>query len=115
MSLMVSFATQSVTRLRANRVEEWGQEVVDWENVDELEIDGCVAYGLASVEMESGRDITRSTVQLIAPFHADIKGGDRIKYDGNVYEIIGEPQAQRSPTGSVSNLEIMLKKWVGKQ
>ena len=29
----VSFATQSVTRLRANRVEEWGQEVVDW-NVD---------------------------------------------------------------------------------
>lgn len=113
--MRLGIAKTTVVRLRAHVVDEWGQEVLDWEQADRKPIPGCVVYGLASKEMESGREITGSTVQLLAPFHADIKGGDRVEYDGEVYEIIGAPQKQCSPTGVVSNLEIMLKKWVGKK
>jgi predicted YcjX-like family ATPase len=47
------------------------------------------------------------------PPGTDVKAGDRIEYDGNVYTINGEPKAWTSPTGRVSHIQLNIERWAG--
>ena len=47
------------------------------------------------------------------PPGSDVRAGDRIGYNGNVYTINGEPRIWKSPTGRVSNIVLNLERWEG--
>jgi hypothetical protein len=47
------------------------------------------------------------------PPRSDVLTGDRIRYNGNVYTINGEPRIWSSPTGIVSNIVLNLERWEG--
>jgi hypothetical protein len=49
----------------------------------------------------------------ILPPNSDVKAGDRIVYDGNTYEIDGGPKMFSLPTGTVTNMQLSLKRWQG--
>lgn len=113
--LMVSFATQTPVILRPGSTTEWGQTVVDWENVTEIEVPGCTDYALSGVETINAKDVSAGARQMFMPPGTDIRGTDRIRHLGRVWEIIGEPSEQISPTGELSHIEVLLKRWEGKK
>jgi hypothetical protein len=47
------------------------------------------------------------------PPNSDVKAGDHIVYDGNTYEIDGEPKMFSLQTGTVTNMQLNLKRWQG--
>ena len=47
------------------------------------------------------------------PPGADVVAGDRIQYNGETYTIMGEPKVWKSPTGQVSNTQLVLERWYG--
>ena len=113
--LLVSFATQTPVILRPSMVLEWGQEVPSWEDVTEIEVPGCTDYALSGVETVQGVDVVAGTRQMFMPAGTDVRGTDRIKHLGHVWEIIGAPSPQLSPTGELSHIEVLLKRWDGKK
>ena len=113
--LMVSFATQEPVILRPTTVVEWGQEVVDWDNVEEIPVPGCTDYALSGVETINGVEVVAGARQMFMPAGTDVRGTDRIKHLGRLWEIIGEPSEQISPTGELSHIEVLLKRWEGKK
>ncbi len=115
MTLMVSFATQTPVIQRPGETVEWGQTVVDWDNPVEIEVPGCTDYALSGVETIQGVDVVAGTRQMFMPAGTDVRGTDRIKHLGRLWEIIGEPSEQISPTGELSHVEVLLKRWEGKK
>lgn len=113
--LLVSFATQTPTILRPGSKLEWGQEVVSWDEVTEIEVPGCTDYALSGVETVQGVDVVAGTRQMFMPADTDVRGTDRIRHLGHVWEIIGVPSPQISPTGELSHIEVLLKRWDGKK
>ena len=115
MTLMVSFATQVPVIQRPGSVTEWGQTVVDWDNPVEIAVPGCTDYALSGMETVQGVDVVAGTRQMFMPSGTDVRGTDRIKHLGRLWEIIGEPSEQISPTGELSHVEVLLKRWEGKK
>lgn len=113
--MMVSFATQTPVVLRPASKVEWGQSVVDWEDVEEIPVAGCTDYALSGVETVQGVDVVAGTRQMFMPAGTDVRGTDRVRHLGHVWEIIGEPSPQFSPTGELSHVEVLLKRWAGKK
>ena len=113
--MLVSFATVEPVILRPDLTQEWGQQVVDWENITEIPVEGCVDYALSGVETVQGVDVVAGTRQMFMPPDTDVRGTDRIRHLGHVWEVIGEPSEQISPTGELSHIEVLLKRWEGKK
>lgn len=113
--MLVSFATQTPVILRPGEIVEWGQTVPDWDDVTEIEVPGCTDYALSGVETVSGMQVVAGARQMFMPAGTDIRGTDRVKHLGRVWEIIGEPSEQISPTGALSHVEVVLKRWEGKK
>lgn len=113
--LMVSFATETPIILRPGITEEWGQEVVDWDNPTEIPIPGCTDYALSGVETLQGTEVAMGSRQMFMPAGTDVRATDRIRHLGYVWEIVGEPAPQISPTGALSHVEVLLKRWKGKK
>lgn len=113
--MRLSFADKTVTILRPATTLEWGQEVVDWDNPEEIEVPGCTDYALSGVEQVQGVDVVAGCRMLFMPEGTDVRGTDRIRRFGQIWEIIGDPALQESPTGRISNVEVLLKRWDGKK
>lgn len=113
--MRLSFANKTVTILRPGTTLEWGQEVISWDDVTEIEVTGCTDYALSGVEQVQGVDVVAGCRQLFMPAGTDVRGTDRIRRFGQTWEIIGEPALQESPTGRISNVEVLLKRWDGKK
>jgi hypothetical protein len=111
MTLPISFATQTITRLRAPLVENadaYGNDVFDWASADALDLDGCSVQPLALAEVHDGQ--ARDTVQrrwlVIAPPGVDIIATDRATYAGSTYDVDGEPLIYA--TGVLDHVELFL-------
>lgn len=114
--MLVSFATQTPIIQRAETIIEWGQPVPDWDGpLTETEVEGCTDYALSGVETINGADVVAGARQMFMPEGTDVRGTDRIKHLGRLWEIIGEPSPQISPTGELSHIEVLLKRWTGKK
>lgn len=117
MSLPLSFAHQSIIRVRAALLprDARGNQVRDWANAPEFPIEGCVVFPGATAELTAGRDSALIQFTVIAPAGADVLPTDRIKLPGSdrTYDIDGEPGRWPSPTGGVSSTVLLLKKWEG--
>ena len=111
---MVSFAKNTVTRIRAGTITERGTEYPDWDNTDDIDIPNCCLTWRSTAMSQEGRVLgIEDTRVLFAPLDADIQKGDRIKYRGKTYEIDGDPRDWESPTGAIDHYEITLKRSEG--
>lgn len=110
----LSFFRDSVTILRASLGVKNGAEYRDWTNVTEITLT-CVQVTAAGTSRDyAGR--TESITDrrtLRANYDADIQEGDRVVYDGNLYEVSGEVFHTKSPGGRASSTRCTLTRWNG--
>lgn len=109
-----SWSNDTVTRIRAGTIVERGTVYPDWDHATELDIDGCSMQPSGTSLSQDGRiqGITDGYTCYLPP-GSDVLAGDRIRYNGNVYTINGEPRIWHSPTGLVSNIVLNLERWEG--
>jgi hypothetical protein len=109
MTLPLSFATQTITRLRAaEALDGYENAVLDWTAPDELDITGCSVQPVAAPETVDGRsrDAVGRRLLVIAPPGVDITALDRARFGGRVYDVDGEPLA--FATGVIDHTELYL-------
>lgn len=110
---MVSWANQSVTRLRATTRTVRGSDISDWSNPDELTISGCSVQPGTTELSQDGRVLgVLDGMVCYMPIGSDVKEGDRIQYEGNVYEINGMPKVWHG-VGNSSHIQLVLRRWAG--
>jgi len=109
-----SWANDTVTRTRAGTIEERGTTYQDWTHPEERTISGCSMQPAGTSLSQDGRiqGITDGYTCYMPP-GSDVLTGDRIRYNGTVYTINGEPRIWKSPTGRVSNIVLNLERWEG--
>ena len=111
-----AWATDTVTRIRPGTKESRGSTVPDWssDKVNEKSIPGCSVQPATTTLTQDGRvlGITDAWTCYFPP-DADVAAGDKIRWNGNDYQLIGEPRIWTSPTGMVSSIQAQLERWVG--
>lgn len=109
-----TWCTQEVTRIRPATTTSRGSTVFDWEHPDELVITNCSVQPSSTGLSQDGRVLGISegfTVYL--PPDADVRAGDRIGFDGDVFVISGKPKIWQSATGRVSHMQLQIERWSG--
>jgi len=111
--MLPSFCKQSVIRLRPTTRTVRGSEIFDWSDTDELTIRGCSVQPAASTMTEDGRELGVSDgLTIYMPPSADVKAGDRIRFEGADYEIQGEPRIWPS-VGNLAHKQVNVMRWYG--
>ena len=112
--MLPSWASDTVTRLRATIITQRGSQIPDWSNPSSLVITGCsMQPSGTSLTMDGRVQGTSEGYTCYLPPGADVVAGDRIQYNGETYTIMGEPKVWKSPTGQVSNTQLVLERWYG--
>lgn len=76
-------------------------------------IDGCAVEPVSSTTItEAGRTITLNSLNVYAPYCADLRSGDRIQRDNRWWRATGNARRWRSPftgleAGSVTTFEMV--------
>jgi len=109
--MLVSFATETLTRLRAPLVLDHGSMVPDWEAAEEAELTGWTLQPGAPVEDLQNREAVRVDWTAYGPYSADVTATDRIRLPSGDYSVIGEPERWKSPTGRISSTKLLLQRW----
>ena len=111
--MLPSFCNDTVYRLRAGTKTERGSTVPDWNNPNRLMIEGCSVQPAATSSTTDGRVLGVSeNLTAYLPENADVKAGDRIEYDGKIYQINGKPKAWKAVM-NLSNIQLNLSRWEG--
>ena len=111
---MFAWTNDVITRIRPGTKASRGSDIPDWEKADELIIGSCSMQPASTTLDTNGRVLGVSDgYTLYAPLNADIKAGDRIKYNNELYTINGEPRAWKSPFGAVEHLIVNLMRYYG--
>lgn len=112
--MLPSFANQSITVVRPGTKEERGSIVPDWEHTEEpFTISGCSIQPASTSLSQDGRvlGIAEGWTAYL-PEGSDVQAGDHIIFDGNTYEINGEPKTWTGPTRT-SHVQLNLVRWEG--
>jgi hypothetical protein len=115
--MTISFKIETVTVIRAAVVVERGDNMPDWVNATEHPLPGCRLQPMATDEVlfsgsGSGgmaRDAVVTRWKLFGPYDADLTALDRVRA-GVVYEVDGQVQRWRSPTGRLAHIEVVLRR-----
>lgn len=113
--MLPTWASQEITRVRPGTKTLRGSEIPDWspDKVSELKITGCSVQPASTSLSQDGRvlGIAEGWTAYI-PEGSDVLAGDRIKFDGDTYEINGEPKKW---TGAFtrSHIQLNLVRWEG--
>lgn len=109
-----TWANDTITRIRPGVITRRGSEEPDWEHPITKNIDGCSMQPAATTLSQDGRVLGISEgYTCYLPPGADVLAGDKIRWNGEDYQIIGEPKSWRSPTGRVSSTQLQLERWAG--
>lgn len=112
--MLPSFCSQSITIIRPGTKEVRGSIVPDWEHTAQpVVVGGCSVQPASSSLSLDGRVLGISDAwTAYLPEGTDVKAGDHILFDGNTYEISGEP---RIWTGAFtrSHIQLNLVRWEG--
>lgn len=109
--MLVSFATETLTRLRAPQVMDHGSPVRDWANAVAADIPGWSLQPGASTEDTANRDAVRVDWTAHGPYDADVTATDKIRLPSGDYSVVGAPERWKSPTGRVSSTKLLLQLW----
>ena len=111
--MLLPFWHTTIVRIRPGVKIERGSEVPDWDNAAELEINQCLVQPQDTILSEDGRVLgVKNTTTVCAPADSDIRPGDRIRYDGNVYIIDGDPMIWKG-VGRLEHMKLHLQRWRG--
>lgn len=112
--MLPTWAKDTILRIRAGKIIRRGSEELDWANTIDAEIAGCSMQPAGTSLNQDGRVLgIADGYTCYLPPEADVMAGDKIVYNGEEYQIIGEPRIWKSPTGRVSNKQIQLERWAG--
>jgi hypothetical protein len=110
----LSFMTDAVTVIRPSTKTVRGSTVPDWGNATEHQLAHCQVTAAATSQERDGRVVNVSDRRTLrARYDADIRPGDRVRWNGEVYEVDGEVFHSESPTGRVSSTRCALQRWEG--
>jgi hypothetical protein len=92
--------------------DEYGNDVRE---ATETPVDALAVWPRASDEQTQGRNTVLVGLTAVLPFGTVVRATDRLRFDGRVWEIEGEPGAWGpSPfTGDVGGVEIALTRVTG--
>lgn len=113
--MLPSFCTQEITRVRAGEKTERGSVIPDWSEskVNKLKITGCsVQPATTSLSMDGRVLAINEQMTAYLPEGSDVKAGDRIIFNGDVFTINGDPKIWEAPF-SRSNIQLNLTRWEG--
>lgn len=110
--LPVSFARQSVERLRPTETTDHGNTTFDYPE-NGTTVNGLVIEPVFSREDNLNRTATITQYRVTAPPSVDVQDNDHLRYRGKVYQILGEVQFQPSPTGALDQLVWTMEVWSG--
>lgn len=111
--MLPSFARQTIARIRPGTKSERGSTVPDWENADRLYISGCSVQPGATNLSQDGRVLgIADTWTAYLPEGSDVKAGDRIEFNGETFEIYGEPRKWFAAF-NLSHIQLDLRRWEG--
>jgi len=110
---MLSFWTQTITRIRPGTKTVRGSAIPDWDDVSELEIEGCSVQPAGTGLSQDGRVLgVQDGLTVYAPQDADIIAGDRIRFGDAVYTINGDPLIWPGAV-SLGHMQLNLQRWRG--
>lgn len=83
----------SITIVRAPIISDaHNNDKRDWLHATETVVTGCDVQPMGSQENLVNQDQILIAYQVFAPFGTDVKGTDRVKYNGSTYEVFGHPE-----------------------
>ena len=107
--MIPSFCKQLITRVRPSTKDSRGSIIYDWNNTSELDITECSVQPANGFIDTDGRVLgLSSTYNVYVNPDADIHAGDRIRFNGNLYDVDEEPGIWQSPTGRVSSKQFAM-------
>ena len=110
----LSFFRDSVTVRRARLTIKNGMEVFSWDDATEHVVNKVQVAGASTTRDYAERTLNVDDKRTLrAAYDADIQAGDRIVWEGELYEVDGEVLRTKSPTGRISSTRCYLKRWVG--
>ena len=103
--LSPTLATQTITRIRPVAVtNRYGDLEADWDNATSLDIVGCAVHPAGTSEdTDPARTAVAIRWNLFLPPGSDIASGDRVTFDGTLYEVDGMPLAWSGSSGIAAN------------
>lgn len=110
----LSFMRDTATVIRAPKATRNGQEYFDWSKSTQHEIQRVQCTPQATTRDFGDRTLNVSDRRTFrAPYNADIQAGDRVVWNGEMYEVDGEVFHTKSPTGRISVTRCNLVRWYG--
>lgn len=112
--MTASFAREVITRLRYPVLNDHGAERPDYDATPtEVDIRRCWLEPTVSQEVNDGRLAVSTGWTVAAPKTADLVSTDHVRYGGVEYEVVGDPQRVKSPTGALDAVRLNLQRWEG--
>ena len=113
--MLPTWVSQSITRVRPGSKTIRGSVVPDWsqDKVSKVTITGCSVQPAGTGLSQDGRVLgINEGYTAFIPEGSDVQAGDHIEFDGNTYEINGEPKKW---TGAYtrSHIQLNLVRWEG--
>jgi hypothetical protein len=102
----VILGSDVVTRLRGQSRDAFG----DLTGTDtELGIAGCSVQPASATESTSDGELLVTGLTVFLPAGSDLLATDRMRWQGSVYEVDGQPAAWHDLTGTASHVQAQLK------
>lgn len=80
----------------------------------ETEVTGCAVWPRTSSEDVQGRQQVIDGLSAVLPYGTDVRPTDRVRRNGLLYDIDGDPGEWRSPlTGTEAGVQVDLKRVTG--
>ncbi|QHO91925.1 hypothetical protein CWT12_12260 [Actinomyces sp. 432] len=112
--MLPSFARQRVTIVTPGTRIERGHEVLDWGTTTEAMVPCIWEMGAPAQSSSDGLDTILGTRTVYLNPGAPVTGACRLRFPddpGTDWVIVGEPAANTSPTGAVSNIQVSCRRW----
>lgn len=112
--MLPSWAKQTITIIKPGIVDKRGSEVYDWDNpISITEVNGCSVQPTTTSLSQDGRvlGIMEGWTAYI-PEGTSVDAGDHILFEGETYEINGEPKIWTGPLRT-SHILLNLRRWEG--
>ena len=113
--MLPSFCNQQIIRVRPGKKTERGSDIPDWspDKVEKIIISGCSVQPATTSLSEDGRVLgINEQWTAYLPEGSDVQAGDHILFDGDTYEINGEPKPWTGPF-TRSHIQLNLIRWRG--
>lgn len=110
-----SFAKETVVLVRPIESRSGRQDniVRTVDGAPRTDVDGCLVVPGATQDLMAGREATLIQYTLLMPPDTEIVGTDALQVRGRLFAIDGEPFLQRSGTGALDHLVVLVKVWEG--